>query len=620
MSWEEQIMRSKTSFFNSGLAWNLLKRSWPFWFCYLALLVLAFPVSLYNATHYWRDTGEALADYKALSIPQSGCTLAILSFFVCIIAVMIVFSYLYNARTCGLVCSLPLSRETVFCTVYLTGLLPLLAADAATALITRILFGRYTAEGLILKWLSLVVMGNVAFYGFAVFCAMLTGSLFILPLVYAVLNATAFVAESAMNYLFSVFIFGFAENAVMLRKLSPIVELASRLRMTDSSPENTKIGERVFQIEGYSTLAVYCAAGIVLSACALLMYRKRRMETAGDTVSIPFLKPLFKYCMAFGTALVLAAAVTTEFFSSALKGTKLAIIALILLLAGAFIGYFAAEMLIQKTMRVFGSKWKGLLAVWAVLLVFFAVSEGNLSGYETRLPEESQIEKAELIVYQNSALEEKENIAQLLDIHKSIIEQKKAIENTDGFNKIGVTIRYSLSNGKTMARHYSFYSFSQDGLEKGEDDSVISRLQTLYNSPEAILSRHEPKIEIIPEHIDYCEVSTIRKDEERNLIMSGETVRLSWDDAYDLYQNALLPDMQSGNLGRAFFNFAYTENLSDTSIFIQLKSTEKNYVNRVYDYMSFDVQLDSEMTIAWLAEHLGLEVQPYPAELNEQEE
>ena len=610
-------MRSKTSFFNSGLAWNLLRRSWPFWFCYLALLVLAFPISLYNATHYWHDTGEALADYKALSIPQSGCTLAILSFFVCIIAVMIVFSFLYNARTCGLVCSLPLKRETVFCTVYLTGLLPLLAADAATALITWILFGRYTAEGLILKWLSLVVMGNIAFYGFAVFCAMLTGSLFILPLVYAVLNATAYVAESAMNYLFSVFIYGFAENGVALRKLSPIVELASRLRVTDISPENTKIGERVFQVEGYSTLAVYCVAGIVFSACALLMYKRRRMETAGDTVSISFLKPLFKYCMAFGTALVLAAAVTTEFFSSALKGTKLAVVALMLLLAGAFVGYFVAEMLIQKTMRVFGSKRKGLLAVWAVLLVFFAVSEGNLSGYETRLPEERQIEKAELIVYQNSTLEEKENITELLDIHKSIIEQKKSIENTDGFNEIVVTIRYSLANGKTMARHYSF---SQDGLEKGEEDSVISRLQALYNSPEAILSRHEPKIEIIPENIDYCEVSTIRKDEERNLIMAGETVRLSWDEAYDLYQNALLPDMQSGNLGRAFFNYAYTENLSDTSIFIQLKSTGKNYVSRVYDYMSFDVQLDSEQTIAWLAEHLDLKVQPYPAELNEQEE
>ena len=126
-------MRSKTSFFNFGLAKNLLRRSWPFWFCYFALLMLLFPVSLYNVTHNWRSTGEELTDFKASWILNSGCMVALLSFFVCIIAVMIVFSYLYNSRTCGLICSLPLRRETVFCTAFLTGLLPLLAEKSLQA-------------------------------------------------------------------------------------------------------------------------------------------------------------------------------------------------------------------------------------------------------------------------------------------------------------------------------------------------------------------------------------------------------------------------------------------------------------------------------------------------------
>ena len=243
MSWGVQIMRSKTSFFNLGLAKNLLRRSWPFWFSYLALLMLIFPVSLYNVTHNWRGTGEELVDFKAYWILNNGCTAAQLSFFVCIIAVMIVFSYLYNPRTCGLVCSLPLRRETVFGTAYLAGLLPLLAADCLTALATWVLFGRYTDGGLIAKWLELVVMGNIAFYGFAVFCAMLTGSLFILPLVYAVLNATAFVTESALITLLGIFVYGFAENGVVLRKFSPVVELLTRLNTTEVTDESTAIGE-----------------------------------------------------------------------------------------------------------------------------------------------------------------------------------------------------------------------------------------------------------------------------------------------------------------------------------------------------------------------------------------
>ena len=601
-------MRSRTSFFNFGLAKNLLRRSWPFWFCYFALLMFHFPVSLYNVTHNWRSTGEELIDFKARWILNNGCVAAFLSFFVCIIAAMIVFSYLYNTRTCGLVCSLPLKRETVFCTAYLTGLLPLLTADILTALVTWLLFGRYTAEGLIATWLKLTVMSNIAFYGFAVFCAMLTGSLFILPLVYAVLNATAFVAESAILSLLKVFIYGFTENGVLLRKLSPAVELASRLNVTDVSTETAKIGERIYKVEGLSTLAVYCAAGLALSACALLLYRKRRMETAGDTVSIPVLKPLFKYCMAFGTALVFASVVTQEFFSQAFSGTRLAVLAALLLLAGAFIGYYVAEMLIQKTMRVFRSGWRGMIVVWIILLMFALVCEGNITGYETRFPNPAEVEQAELIVYSGATLKEEANIARLIEIHKGIVEEKKLNEASaeEGLN---LTIRYRLKNGKTQMR---YYLLPYNGQKPDHyEDSSLGLLQDLSNVPEAILSRHEMQVEVKPENIDYCEVHVTRWDEEK-AVTTGESILLSGEEANDLYRNALLPDMEEGKLGRVYFyNYGNGYDSSDTTVMMSLYIRGQTAAVR-YDWKDFSVQLDSERTIAWLAEHLQLEVQPYP--------
>ena len=603
-------MRSKTSFFNFGLAKNLLRRSWPFWFCYFALLMLLFPVSLYNVTHNWRSTGEELTDFKASWILNSGCMVALLSFFVCIIAVMIVFSYLYNSRTCGLICSLPLRRETVFCTAFLTGLLPLLAADVLTALATWIAFGRYTAEGLIAKWLEMAVMSNIAFYGFAVFCAMLTGSLFILPLVYAVLNATAFVAESAIISLLGVFIYGFAENGVVLRKLSPAVELASRLSVADISDETAQIGERIYRVEGFSTLAAYCAAGLILSFCAFLLYRKRRMETAGDTVSIPVLKPLFKYCMAFGTALVFASMVTEEFFSQAFSGTKLAVLAALLLLAGAFIGYYVAEMLIQKTMRVFSGGWRGMIVVWIILLIFSLVCEGNITGYETRFPDPADVEQAELIVYSGATLKEEANISRLVEIHRGIVEQKKLNEAEAGDGMLNFTLRYRLKNGKTLVRHYLL---PFDGQKPDYEDSSLSQLQDLSNVPEAILSRHEMQVEVKPENIEYCEIFVSRWDEEKEMSTS-ESIRLSAEEAVDLYWNALLPDMEEGKLGRVYFyNYGIAEESSDTTVTMSLSRKGKASDFR-YDWKDFGVQLDSERTIAWLAENLHHEVQPYPEE------
>ena len=603
-------MRSKTSFFNFGLAKNLLRRSWPFWFCYFALLMLHFPVSLYNVTHNWRDTGEALIDFKANWILNNGCVAAMLSFFVCIIAAMIVFSYLYNARTCGLVCSLPLRRETVFCTAYFTGLIPLLTADILTALTTWVLFGRYTAEGLIAKWLAMTVMSNIAFYGFAVFCAMLTGSLFILPLVYAVLNATAFVAESAIISLLGVFIYGFAENGVVLRKLSPAVELASRLSVADISDETAQIGERIYRVEGFSTLAAYCAAGLVLSFCAFLLYRKRRMETAGDTVSIPVLKPLFKYCMAFGTALVFASLITQNFFAQAFSGTRLAVLAALLLLAGAFIGYYVAEMLIQKTMRVFRGGWRGMIVVWCILLIFALVCEGNITGYETRFPDPTDVEQAELIVYSGATLKEAANISRLIDIHRGIVEQKKLNEAEAGDSMMNITLRYRLKNGKTQMRHYLL---PNTGQKPDVEDSSLSLLQDLSNVPEAILSRHEMQVEVKPENIEYCEMFVVRWDEEK-AVTSSESIRLSAEEANDLYWNALLPDMEEGKLGRVyFFNYGTGEESSDTTVSMSLSLKGKNAAFR-YDWKDFSVQLDSERTIAWLSEHLQHEVKPYPAE------
>ena len=601
-------MRSKTSFFNLGLAKNLLRRSWPFWFCYLALLMLSFPVSLYNVTHNWRGTWEELVDFKANWILNNGCWIAVLSFFVCIIAAMIVFSYLYNSRTCGLVCSLPLRRVTVFCTAYLTGLLPLLAADVLTALATWIVFGRYTAGGLIAKWLELAVMGNVAFYGFAVFCAMLTGSLFILPLVYAVLNATAFVAESALVSLLGVFIYGFTENGVVLRKLSPAVELATRLYVLEVSDEAVLIGEKIYQVEGLPTLIVYCVAGLVLSLCAYLLYRKRRMETAGDTVSIPLLKPLFKYCMAVGTALVFAATLTQQFFSQAFRGTKLAVLATLLLLAGAFIGYYVAEMLIQKTMRVFSGSWRGMVVVWCVLLICSLVCEGNITGYETRFPDPEEVEQAELSIYSPSMLKEEANIARLIEIHRDIVEQKKLNEAAD--KKLWITLRYMLKNGKTMVRSYAL---PYDGQKPDYEDSSLSLLQDLSNVPEAILSRHEMQVEVKPENIEYCEVFVSRWDEEMGGL-NGETFRLSAETASNLYWNALLPDMEEGRLGRDYFYDSEIDDLrSDTSISMSLSLKDNNRA-MMYDWKDFSVQLDSERTIAWLAENLQLTVQPYPEE------
>ena len=188
-------MRSKTSFFNSGIAKNLLRRCWPLWLGYFGVLLLALPVAVFNLD----ETSRSYVFRVTQNILSSGKTVAVyVSFAYSILVAMCTFSFPYSTRSCGMISSLPVRRETVFLTAYLTGLAPMLLADLLVMLLTALLAAGnpVISLSLLLQWLALVVMGNICFYGFAVFCAMLTGSIVILPAVYVVLNLAAFVAES----------------------------------------------------------------------------------------------------------------------------------------------------------------------------------------------------------------------------------------------------------------------------------------------------------------------------------------------------------------------------------------------------------------------------------------
>ena len=252
-----------------------------------------------------------------------------------------------------------------------------------------------------------------------------------------------------------------------------------------------------------------------------------------------------------------------------------------------------------------------MIVVWIILLIFSLVCEGNITGYETRFPDSAEVEQAELIVYAGATLKEEANISRLIEIHRGIVEQKKLNEAEAGDGMLNFTLRYRLKNGKTLVRHYLL---PFDGQKPDYENSSLSQLQDLSNVPEAILSRHEMQVEVKPENIEYCEIIFVSRWDEEKAMSTSESIRLSAEEAVDLYWNALLPDMEEGKLGRVYFyNYGIGEESSDTTVTMSLSRKGKASDFR-YDWKDFGVQLDSERTIAWLAEHLHHEVQPYPEE------
>ena len=101
-------MRSRTSFFDMRFCKHLLRRFWPLFLLWLALLLLAGPVGLNVNAH--QEPARVITDLRS-DLLSSGRGAVWLSALMGALMAMGMLSYLYNPRDCGLINSLPLRRE-----------------------------------------------------------------------------------------------------------------------------------------------------------------------------------------------------------------------------------------------------------------------------------------------------------------------------------------------------------------------------------------------------------------------------------------------------------------------------------------------------------------------------
>ncbi len=605
-------MKSRISFFNPGLSRSLLRRSWPVWATYFAILLLMVPADLMTITrsreYYAAESLVYLLNSLNRHMLQAGVNTVILSFFACVLVAMTMYGFMYNSRSCSMYNSMPIRRETVFSTAFITGLVPLLIADLVIALIC---FAFLTGDGMIKAeniWLFLVmaVLGNICFYGFAAFCSVLTGNLFVLPAVYVVLNVAVLLAESGIFAAFDSIVYGFSYPNQSLGFLSPVAQLANSLsvetvyeRMADGGMYDS--GKYV--LHGLGVLGIYSVVGLVFAFFGLLLYRRRRMETVSDVVSIPVLKPIFKYCMCFGVGLTFAAAMYDMIFSRSFTGTKEAVCYLVLMLIGAFIGYFVSEMLMQKTLRVFRGKWKGFIINALIICAFIAGAEFDLTGYEKRLPELDEVESASIGYYDGGELYEEENIRAVYELQQMIIQSKDINENSDSPRRI--TLHYKLKDGSYFSR---YYPVSFDLSEKRDPNSVVNAMAPIVNSREAIINRATTRVPANEFNIMDAYFSAQRLGEDGR--WDHYNVQLSAEKAAEFYNDCILPDANDCKLSRVFpvENEEYFTKATPVSFSFSVYNKQGSMNEWHYDYYDFTMYLDAERCCRWIEENTDIEL------------
>ena len=506
-------MRSKTSYFNGTLFKKNLSRYWPLWGLASfggAMFPLAMLLELlHNGFRFWSPLETRQAYYTVLSYG-----VPVISIVYAILCAMAVWSYLYNARSVGMMHTLPIRREGLFVTNVLSGLTMMAIPYAVTGVLlvlVSLLFGGFEPMGVLVTVLG--VMGeSLFFFGLATFCAFIVGNVFMLPALYGLLNFIAVLTDFMVNLLAQGFCFGLNSSySGTVEWLSPVVYLVQKIS-PNSTYETQWVTDRLsgqryetsvptsVTLENGWLIAVYAAVGVVLMVLAWLMYRRRRSESAGDVVAVGWMKPVFRYGCAAYSAILGGRLLYALFWESFQNGLYFTVLPMILcMIVGGAVGYYAASMLLAKTLRVFRSTWKGMLAVALGCIALCAAMKFDVFGVVRRVPaldgiKTLQIYAADSNYYltpgQDDALIEK-----VRALHQTIISDKdyalttasaatEAYSGADGevpYAYTTVRFTYTLNSGLKVERRYSLYLTPDRMAREGTYDYLLDQL---INSPE----------------------------------------------------------------------------------------------------------------------------------------
>ena len=125
---------------------------------------------------------------------------------------MAMFAYLTNPRATQGFHSMPVRRETLYATNYLTGLVCMVSALVlafALAGITAACFGALNLTALGTALLA-AVLSVLFFYSFGVFCMMFTGQILAAPVFYGILNVLAVGMEWLVRTFAGNFLYGYS--------------------------------------------------------------------------------------------------------------------------------------------------------------------------------------------------------------------------------------------------------------------------------------------------------------------------------------------------------------------------------------------------------------------------
>lgn len=599
-------MQSRTSFFNPGVFRKNLTRFAPVWGCYILCLILGMFLMIGDDLVYWFPAHFAgLINFMSMVNLGYGLLVA-----------QMLFGDLYNTRMCNALHAMPLRRECWFTTHIVSGfafsLLPTLIFTGISLPIIANFSAMEKGWQLPLYWLLANTLQYTFFFGAATFSALCTGNRMGMAIIYAIVNCFSYLTYFLLDMVYEPMLHGVILQHDIFQWLCPVANLASTqfihctrnrelMGYTPDGAEKYNISGTFELTDQWGYLWIIAAVGIVLMVAALVLYRRRRLECAGDVIATRKLEPVFMVLFS------LTSAVVVFFITSQILGIVSDGRGMLPLFTGLAAGWFAGRMLLERQVNVFrrGKNWLGLVILAAAFALSMFLNSRDIFGFVTWMPEPEDVQQVEFGIGWRGQItsEDPQVIADALRLHELaledmvtrediIAEEAKAIVTTpdgdranrdaDYRRSCSFALAYRLKNGRTVERSYHLWV-----------DSEAGKLLNRYGSTPGAVFADYP-------HIQTAEDLLLAADTPAKLLIQGVPVAedLLTEETVEALFRAVIADCEAGTMTQ-YYEFHNTWVIQEENLHLNSYNVEVLF-DKGERYYYFDIYGDSENCLAWL--------------------
>lgn len=436
-------MKSRISFFNPALYKKDIIRFAPLWILYTVAMLLIM-LSVIGGTPVYNKLDWAM--YRVEDVANTIGGLSVMNLLYGMMAAQLLFGELFNARLCNALHAMPVSREARFGSHLMAGLSFSIVPNLLVSVLMMPNLQVWWYAPLL--WYLAMTLQYLFFFGVAILAIQCTGNRFAAALVYAIINFVSMAALWFAGVVFVPLMKGVVLDWESFALFSPVVAMCSFSELF-----SVNAAENMYYFEWgehWHLLVIYAAVGIVATVGALLIYRRRALECAGDFMAVKVLGPIFLVIYTLCVGAVFAV------FGSIFGGDPY----VTFMIVGFAVGFFTGRMLLERSIRVFNRK-SFLHLVLLVALIWLALHavQGDWFGIVRYVPDPDFVKEAEVQSYyygkNRIKTSDPEHLKLLQEAHRLAIEEEGCMHH----ERRNYTITYRMKDGRTVKREYSLCTY-----------------------------------------------------------------------------------------------------------------------------------------------------------------